>query len=253
MTNIDKLKEIIADIDELERLQVSSSSPEFSAWKMKTLRFLRDVYGEDSLEYKDFSKRPFSLIMFTPGTPHSDFVEACQRQLKRIKLVFSEYLKDMENEVEEIEPNSQCNPLNSKIFIVHGHDKGLQQEVARVIEKQGLSPIILNEQTNQGRTIIEKIEHNSDVQAAVCLFTSDDEGKSKKETEYNNRARQNVVFETGYFLGKLGRDRLVIIAETPLELPSDIQGVVYTNDNWKFELLKELKAMGYTIDLNKLI
>lgn len=253
MTNIDKLKEIIADIDELERLQVSSSSPEFSAWKMKTLRFLRDVYSEDSLEYKDFNKRPFSLIMFSSSTPHSDFVEACQRQLKRVKSIFKEYLKDMENEVEANDENIQYSNLNSKIFIVHGHDKALQQEVARIIEKQGLQPIILNEQTNQGRTIIEKIEHYSDVQAAICLFTPDDEGKSNKESKYNNRARQNVVFETGYFLGKLGRNRLVIIADSELELPSDMQGVVYTNINWKFELLKELNAMGYTIDLNKLI
>lgn len=253
MTNIEKLKNIIEDIDELERLKVSSSSPKFIAWQTKTLRFLRDEYGEDSLEYKDFYEKDFTLTFYPLDTPESEFIKACQTDLKTVKLIFRDYLKDMETEVDTYKPGNQTSNLNSKIFIVHGHDKGLQQEVARVLEKQGLQPIILNEQTNQGRTIIEKIEHNSDVQAAVCLFTSDDEGKSKKETEYNNRARQNVVFETGYFLGKLGRDRLVIIAETSLELPSDMQGVVYTNGNWEFELLKELKAMGYTIDLNKLI
>lgn len=253
MTNIDKLKEIITDIDELERLQVSSSSPEFVAWRMKSLRFLRNVYGENSLEYKNFDKMSFSPLIFSLGEPQSTFIKSCQNQLKRVKFIFNEYLKEMENEVEATVENIQYSNLNSKIFIVHGHDKALRQEVARIIEKQGLEPIILNEQTNQGRTIIEKIEYYSDVQAAICLFTPDDEGKSKKETEYNNRARQNVVFETGYFLGKLGRNRLVIIAEPPLELPSDMQGVVYTNVNWEFELLKELKAMGYTIDLNKLI
>ena len=253
MTNIDKLKEIIADIDELERLQVSSSSPEFSAWKMKSLRFLRDVYGEDSLEYRNFNQMPFNPLFFSLNEPQSTFINSCQTQLKKVKLAFGEYLKDMESETEENSSNIQCNPLNSRIFIVHGHDKGLQQEVARIIEKQGLQPIILNEQTNQGRTIIEKIEHYSDAQAAICLFTPDDEGKSKKEPKHKSRARQNVVFETGYFLGKLGRNRLVIIADSELELPSDMQGVVYTNINWKFELLKELKAMGYTIDLNKLI
>lgn len=252
MANIDKLKEIIKDIDELERLMVSSSSPEFAAWKMKTLRFLRDVYGEDSLEYKDFKKRHFTLMIFSSNTPQSSFIEACQNDLKRVKLIFNQYLKDMENELEVNKPNNQFKNLNSKIFIVHGHDKGLQQEVARVIERQDLQPIILNEQTNQGRTIIEKIEHYSDVQAAVCLFTSDDEGKSNEEEEYNNRARQNVVFETGYFLGKLGRNRLVIIADNHLELPSDMQGVVYTNINWQLELLKELKSMGYAIDFNKI-
>ena len=77
--------------------------------------------------------------------------------------------------------------------------------------------------------------------------------KGKKEEKDNIRARQNVVFETGYFIGKLGRKNIVIVSESGIELPSDLQGVVYTNTlEWKFSLLKELRAIGYQIDYNKI-
>ena len=140
-----------------------------------------------------------------------------------------------------------------KAFIVHGHDGELRESVARLLEKQGITPIILFEQPNQGATIIEKFEVNSSVGAAICLFSADDIGNTKNAKTMNNRARQNVVFESGFFIGKFGRKRVIIIADKTVELPSDLQGVVYTDvSNWKFDVLKELKAMGYIIDYNKL-
>lgn len=140
-----------------------------------------------------------------------------------------------------------------KVFIVHGHNEALKQEVARMVEKQGLEAIILSEQVNRGKTIIEKFEEHSDVGAAICLFTGDDYGKAKDATSENLRARQNVVFEAGYFMGKLGRENVVLIANPDIEIPSDLKGVVYTNEkSWQIDVLKELKAIGYAIDLNKL-
>ena len=140
-----------------------------------------------------------------------------------------------------------------KIFVVHGHDGELREAVARLVEKQGIQPVILHEQANQGDTIIEKFERNSGVGCAICLFTADDLGRAKDIQCENKRARQNVVFEAGYFIGKLGRNKVVFIADQEIEIPSDLQGVVYTNTNdWKFSVLKELKAIGYDIDYNKL-
>lgn len=140
-----------------------------------------------------------------------------------------------------------------KVFIVHGHDNGLKQEVARLVEKQGLEAIILSEQANRGKTIIEKFEEHSDVGAAICLFTGDDYGRTRDAEEDILRARQNVVFEAGYFMGKLGRENVIIVADKNLELPSDMQGVVYTDaGNWKTEVLQELDKIGYAIDFNKL-
>ena len=149
--------------------------------------------------------------------------------------------------------NQSVNKQYSKVFIVHGHDGGLRESVARLLEKQDIKPIILFEQPNQGATIIEKFEKNSDVSAAICLFTADDLGKGKNEEQMKYRARQNVVFESGFFIGKLGRENIIILADKKVEIPSDLQGVVYTDTaNWRFDVLKELKAIGYTIDYNKL-
>ena len=120
------------------------------------------------------------------------------------------------------------------------------------MDKQGIEPIILMEQPNQGRTIIEKFEDYSDVGTAICLFTADDNVDGVGRTK-QVRARQNVVLETGFFIGKLGRERVIILSNSDIEMPSDLSGVLYTsNGNWKFEVLKELKTMGYSIDLNKI-
>jgi len=140
----------------------------------------------------------------------------------------------------------------SQIFIVHGHDGEMREAVARQIEKQGIHPIILSDEVNYGKTIIEKIEKYDNVGAAICIFSPDDIGKGKKENDERDRARQNVVLETGYFMGKLGRNRVIILSNGDLEFPSDLQGIVYTGDEWKYKMLKELREMGYTIDLNKL-
>ena len=141
-----------------------------------------------------------------------------------------------------------------KVFVVHGHDSALKESVARIVEKQDIEAIILSEQANQGNTIIEKFEQYSDVSGAICLFTADDLAKAQSGDTMQLRARQNVVFEAGYFMGKLGRRHVVILADSGIEMPSDLSGVVYTNTaNWQFELLKELNAMGYTVDLNKLL
>lgn len=150
---------------------------------------------------------------------------------------------------------------NDKIFIVHGHENEMKLAVARSIEKLGLEAIILHEQPSKGRTIIEKIEGNSDVGFAVVLLSPDDFGYAKDDKPENTklRARQNVILELGYFLGKLGRNHVVAIymPQINFEMPSDFNGVLYIPfDNagrWQFDLVKELKACGYKVDANKLL
>ncbi len=207
------------------------------------------------MEHEKFVKTHFSLYAITMNTTDSEFVEACRNGLKTTKAIFLTYLEELEDtNTETISKDSF--PVEStftKVFIVHGHDGELKQSVARIIEKQGFEVIILSEQANQGRTIIEKFEDYSDVCGAICLFTADDLGRAKKDNSDNIRARQNVVLETGYFMGKLGRDHVVILADKGIEMPSDLSGVVYTNaTNWQIDLLKELKAIGYKVDFNKL-
>lgn len=250
MRDYEKLKQIIDEIPKLISANVSSSDPLFQAWKTKAERFLMQKYGKNSYEYTHFQKTSFSLYVFTSGTPNSAFVEACQDGLRTSQAIFQTYLDEMSD-------TSITTPIHqtglSKIFIVHGHDGELKEAVARIIEKQNIEAVILGEKANQGRTIIEKFENYSDVAGAICLFTADDVGSEKNNTSMKSRARQNVVFETGYFMGKLGRDHVLLLADNNVEMPSDLSGVVYTNaQNWQVDLLKDLKAMGYDVDFNKL-
>ena len=134
----------------------------------------------------------------------------------------------------------------------------LKETTARLLEKLGLTPIILHEQLNQGKTIIEKFEDYSDVDFAIVLMTPDDIGYFANESDSpKHRARQNVVFELGYFIGKLGRTHVAAIVKGNIEVPTDISGVLYigvdNNDAWKIMLAKEIKGVGYNIDLNNLI
>lgn len=146
---------------------------------------------------------------------------------------------------------------NDRIFIVHGHDNGAKEAVARFFENQGLHPIILHEQVDESQTIIEKIENNIDVGYAIILYTPCDLGKENRiDAEYKPRARQNVLFEHGYLIGKLGRKKVCALIKGDIETPSDISGMIYkTMDDkgyWKIEIAKEMKAMGYNIDMNKI-
>ena len=139
-------------------------------------------------------------------------------------------------------------PSEPTIFLVHGHAAEIKYEVAHFIEQEtGKWPIILHEQADRSQTIIEKLErHASGADFAVVLLTADDEGRARGEDDLTNRARQNVVFEHGYFIGKFGRQRVVALYEDGVELPSDLSGVLYKPlaDNWKMELLGELRAAG---------
>ncbi len=248
MNDYERLKEIIDEIDDLIEHSVTKFAPAFIAWHTKAERFLAKKYGSESMELSSFQKTRFSPVIYTEN---SESVVECRRNLTATKLVFTEYLK----ELDEISapPSIQALTTYDKVFIVHGHDGELKEAVARLVEKQGLAAIILSEQTNRGKTIIEKFEENSDVSGAICLFTADDFGRAKADANDLPRARQNVVFEAGYFMGKLSRRRVVIVAENGVELPSDMQGIVYTDkSNWEVDVLKELKAMGYSIDFNKL-
>ena len=143
-----------------------------------------------------------------------------------------------------------------KIFIVHGHDGGARDAVARTVSELGLDPVILHEKPNQGATLIEKFEKNADVGFAIILLTPDDEGRAKKEKSLSERARQNVILEMGYFIGRLGRDHVMVLRKGDIEMPSDVVGVVYEplddGGAWRFKLGKELQAAGYDVDLNKL-
>ena len=254
MSDYEKFKAIYNQIDWLISNSVRCSDPRFKEWEFRADRFLAKHYGQESEERIGFTKVDF-------GEYHgqNDILSGIRYKsgLQEAKAIFKVYLDELEQEDfdraaeriknvggEIVKINNWVEKKYDKVFIVHGHDNALKQEVARIIEKQGLEAIILSEQANGGKTIIEKIEENSEVGAAICLFTGDDYGRAKDATSENLRARQNVVFEAGYFMGKLGRGNVILIASPDIEIPSDLQGVVYTNkDMWQTDVLRELKAI----------
>ena len=254
MNDIEKLKKLIEQAEELIKARTSFSKPEYIAWHTKTERYLTAKYGQDSVELKNFKKRAFGPIVFASRVNHDDSID-CVEDLKTTVLELKDYLEEEEETGVDVTAIYGTSFLSAdKVFIVHGHNGELKEAVARLIESQGINAIILSERANQGKTIIEKFEDNSDVGAAIALFTNDDMGRSKDSEEDAPRARQNVAFEAGYFMGKLGRNRVVLIAEKGVELPSDLQGVVYTDkSDWKLEVCRELKTMNFSIDFNKLL
>lgn len=148
----------------------------------------------------------------------------------------------------------------NRIFIVHGHDDEAKTTVARTIEQLGLEAIILHEQPDEGKTIIEKLESfTADAAYAIILYTECDIGRTRGKEESANkfRARQNVVFEHGLFVGSLGRKNVCALVKGNVEKPGDLDGIVYVPMDvpgaWKIQLCRNLKAGGLDIDINRLI
>lgn len=140
---------------------------------------------------------------------------------------------------------------NNQVFIVHGQDDLARVQVSAFILDLGLQPIVLHEQASNGMTIIEKIEHYSNVGFGVVLYTPCDVGHRNGTMVSQYRARQNVVFEHGYLIAKLGRQKVAAVVKGQVEIPNDISGVVYVPmddaGGWESHLKKELRAAGYAI------
>ncbi|OEE67875.1 hypothetical protein A1OO_19245 [Enterovibrio norvegicus FF-33] len=150
--------------------------------------------------------------------------------------------------------NPATQASKQKVFIVHGHDDNLRMQVELFVRTVGLDPIVLMNQANGGNTIIEKIEEYGDVDYAIVLYTPCDEGRNKGAQNLNGRARQNVVFEHGYFIARLGRKKVSAMVKPGVEIQNDIQGVVYipTDTNWQNQLLKEFHKAGLEFNANAL-
>jgi predicted nucleotide-binding protein len=193
------------------------------------------------------------------GDPTKEFLEWLDLRVRRLDSLlqrlplFPSALKPVQAKAAPAPAKQQ----SKDIFIVHGHDEAAMHEVARCIDQLGLHAIILHEQPDKGRTIIEKFEDHTDVGFAVVLLTPDDMGYPKdKPSEAKPRARQNVVLELGYFSGILGRANVCALLKGYIEIPSDYAGVLYTPMDaagaWEVTRAREIKAAGIDVDLNKL-
>lgn len=178
----------------------------------------------------------------------------------------SGYKAKEEGESGEKEVKAQT-PNNNKAFIVHGQDHSLKNDLEAFLNDNDINPIVLHRQPDSGRTIIEKFEDYSDVGFAFILLTPDDVAFSKEEFEklqdedeedpkINFRARQNVLFEAGYFVGKMGRSKVCLICAEEVDLPSDLHGLIYQEieshesiEDIGYGLIQELKNAGLNPDV----
>ena len=253
---LNKIEFLISEILILKGREAFSQN--FTLWREKVETFLCHAIGDKMAQVADFTGINYFPPIYASGMETNSFfysgLDRAETVLKNIKEEVEEYFPD---DAVAINGDHTIGTCIQKVFIVHGHDETLRVKVVSALNKLGLEPIVLRDQPNRFRTILEKFEDYADVGFAVVLLTSDDIGydKAKPGTE-KGRARQNVVLELGYFLGKLGRNRLMAISDPGVELPGDISGVVYTdprNDaQWQVELVRELKAAGYNVDFNRL-
>jgi predicted nucleotide-binding protein len=159
----------------------------------------------------------------------------------------------------EIEQQAHTVSKTKKVFVVHGHDEIAKTNLEVFLLEIGLEPIVLHRQADEGLTIIEKFEKHSDVGYAFILLTPDeityikaDEVKSDNKRTKEFRARANVIFEFGYFVGKLGRSRVCCLYTGDVSLPSDVSGMIYKKftsniEEVAYSIIKDLKASGYAI------
>lgn len=251
----EKLKVLTAQVEDLQTK--NRKNPEFSVWYNAVERTLKGVFGDKDERIKQFLDLRFSLRSFNASTPSSQFEASYQEGLSRAKLLLQDFLTEIPDPPADQSPKSKST-MGSDVFIVHGHDNETKQETARFIEKLNLNAVILHERPNKGRTVIEKLVGESESAGyAIILLTPDDIGFIKgNEKGAEGRARQNVVLELGYFLGKLGRERVCVLLKGSTSIPSDFSGVLYIQmDNagkWKYDLANEMKEVGFKIDLNNI-
>jgi predicted nucleotide-binding protein len=157
--------------------------------------------------------------------------------------------QENDNKTEEIKDDK-------KVFIVHGRDKKALLETETILRRMGLNPIILNRVANNGMTLIEKFEKYSNVRYAVVLLTPDDVGALYEDVlQYQFRARQNVIFELGFFYAKLGRSNVCCLMRSSVEKPSDIDGIAYlpyreSVEEIELSLLKEFKEAKLEVQIS---
>ena len=253
---LERLRKALDEIAELKEL--STDSPQFKKWQRDTRVAITNTFGSGSDHIKDFKAVRFhSLSMYASREEaYAQGLRSAAAILESMIDEINEYWEDQSQELWSSGGHRNERINTKEVFVVHGRDEGARDKVARFLERLDLKPVVLHEQPNEGRTIIEKFEDFAHVGFAVVLLTPDDTGRLQDDAgDFKPRARQNVIFEFGYFVGKLGRERVCALVKGDVERPSDYDGVLYIplddSGGWEMRLLQELKSAGYAIDANR--
>jgi predicted nucleotide-binding protein len=231
-------------------------SPEWLAWKTRASNTLHAMLEDNSAPVALLTR---ALEIKTKGFLEVTFLNQKALMLSAVEQTIKVLQDDVFGETKRPKAFASSGALSNRVFVVHGHDQATKTELEVFLTGLGIEPVVLHRQPDLGRTLIEKFEHHSDVGFAFILFTPDDiaykadeemlpDERRKKEF----RARPNVTFEFGYFVGKLGRRRVCCLIRGDVARPSDIDGLVYkpiteSIEAIGFAIIKELKAAGYAI------
>jgi predicted nucleotide-binding protein len=263
-TQISRIQRVIGDLQDFDPETIQDRSDvRIISLEVSIDQVLTDAFGsgpERQLYVGAANLDRAPLVM--GGTPLPKVVQGLIKGKDHAIALLKLAVQSLENKIADLDDTAVAREaalvpteFSKDVFIVHGRDDPAKTEVARLIERAGLNSVILHEQPNAGRTIIEKFEkYGGSAGFAVVLLTPDDVGGPDREN-LRPRARQNVIGEMFWFAGKLGRERVCALKKGDIEIPSDFVGVGYTDMDdrgaWKTELLKELKAAGYEVDWQK--
>ena len=233
--------------DLLQRLVQASSDQvheEYLAWHDETERLLRFLLASDERVGRAALER-------SPARGQAaELLESLRKGMGELRSVTDRLgLPDGP----AASPPAAAGAADGKVWVIHGRNGELREKVARFLLNLGLEPIILDEQAARGRTLIEKLEAQAPLAFAVVLLTGDDVGGLAAEPAgLRPRARQNVIFELGFSIAKLGRARVCALYEEGVELPSDFRGVEYKPLDpagaWRRQLARELLEAGLRFD-----
>jgi predicted nucleotide-binding protein len=241
-------------------LKKDGTMPELAALSVAIAGTLERCFGKDTSAYRRY-KPATALRPIQQRSYGNEFYlrQEVSEHFDRSVALLQDAQRALREELEDVEHAAPqlvvpAAPFSRSVFVVHGHDEGAREAVARFLEKIDFKAIILHEKANLGRTVIEKIEAHGDVQFAVVLLTPDDMG-CVKGGEPEPRARQNVLLELGYFMARLTRKNVCVLKRGEVEIPSDFAGVVWEAMDaagaWKKSLCRELDAVGFEIDWKK--
>lgn len=236
--------------DKAEMLMYEDDITEIDLINKKIALYSEKIFGDKNKYGIEAENIPYRL--FVDPCPESEQRKVWERGQKSLINLIDTMLEDYQLSFSD-ERKDKKMADNKNVFIVHGHNENLKLEVENWLYSLGLKPIILHKQANGGvKSIIDKLEKNSDVRCAIVLMTADDKGKAREEKSYKDRARQNVVFEAGYFIGKLQPKNVILLYETGVEVPGDLGGCIYIEADekcgWKEQVRTEFNEMGIDYD-----
>lgn len=253
---IEKGKELL-NIKITNELHIDEAKKEYRKWNDYNFEYLRRIFSTDEEATKYNRPLHYAFLLDSNlGRDIRDFFDDVKEKIHRIDSLVERI------DLISLEITSEASPQNTihitkKVFIVHGRDEVSKTNLEILLTEMGLEPIVLHRQADEGQTVIEKFEkHGSDVAYAFILLTPDEiaylsneDSLPDNERKKEKRARPNVIFEFGYFVGKLTRNRVCCLYTGDVEIPSDLKGLVYKRyhnsvEEVAYSIQKDLKVVG---------